>query len=102
MTLEQEYLRLALRLFPHERGRMEGPGNYVPACYSRDYALDHDPVNDVFRVRCQNCHQMLNLPKLEVNWKTVWKGVFHHGQNQVDFDGLRLGAGPARAAGNGQ
>lgn len=75
MNLDFHYLHLALSLFPHARGHMEGPSNYVPPCECRNYALDSSPDKTQYRIRCLECQTGLVLPP-GIDWPSIWKRYF--------------------------
>lgn len=90
MTLEQEYLRLAVRKFEH-----------LPLCYSRQFALDSDKSGKHWRIRCARCHNCFDLPPLEIDWKAAWSVVFGHVGAEVGPDGSGVGVPAASVIRNG-
>lgn len=73
MSIEQEYIALALRLFPHMPKCGEHLGNGNDWSYSKHvFRLDQAQTEPLYRIRCDTCGVIRKLPQ-GVEWPRFWK-----------------------------
>lgn len=91
MSIKQDYISLALQLFPHMPKCGEHPGDGKAWGYSaHKFGLDQKYPDPLYRIRCLTCGAFLNLPQ-HVDWPVFWNQHFTN-ERKVDADGSRVGA----------